>query len=205
MAFLIVILSIALISSLLLQHHLGTWGCTLSIRTKWLWLHSKCYLPNYSLLLPTTQHGIKPGCSWDSQPRTDTLLLNVAEQRDNYHDNQAFNYSWRLRRQSFDRQSDRQAGRQAGKQADRQTENTGPNKTSNFTSSDKNGKIQSDYFVCSASVIAVTERKWGFSFPELLPRDRNGLSAAPLQWETGLNSRQSYYCREPGPDLTPAV
>lgn len=107
MAFLIVILLIALISSLLLQHHLGTCDCTLSIRTKWLWLHSKCYLPNYTLLLRTSQHGIKMGCSWDSQPCTDTLLLNVAEQRDNYHDNQAFNYSWRLRQQSFNRQTDK--------------------------------------------------------------------------------------------------
>lgn len=34
MAFLIVILSIALISTSLLQHHLGTCDCTSSIRTK---------------------------------------------------------------------------------------------------------------------------------------------------------------------------
>lgn len=55
MTSLIVILSITLISSSPLQQSLGTCDCTLSIRTKLLWLRSNCYLLNYILLLCTTQ------------------------------------------------------------------------------------------------------------------------------------------------------
>lgn len=67
--FLIVILSIGLISSSLLQHHLGTCDCTLRIRTKWF---MAAFQALSSKPLRSTRHGIrKEGCSRDSRRRTD--------------------------------------------------------------------------------------------------------------------------------------
>ena len=54
---LIVILSITLISSSLPQQSLGTCDCTLSVRTKLLWLCSNCHRLNYILLLLCTTQG----------------------------------------------------------------------------------------------------------------------------------------------------
>lgn len=56
--------SITLISSSLPQLSLGTCDCTLSIRTKLLWLYSNCSLLNYILLLRTTQDRMREkGCT----------------------------------------------------------------------------------------------------------------------------------------------